>query len=463
MRLGHRLGLCGISWLGCAALAAVPTYNDFELECRANFGSAYNLPPATFFTSNTPVLNDSAAVAIKLTNLPNTLKQGIWFGGGGTGSIVFESLEDAGLSTPGLNNAGVLVMEQSFSSANGLYTYNTVTHTGGILTTQPLGASGWGSPQINNSGQVGYRASFLGAYAWVSYAGTVPVAYHAVDASVDPQSPYSYLFTPSFNNARQIAGKVRRGAAGQVGESQPDQIRIFNADGSSVLCVQDQNSDPNAPFTGFDNSVALTNSGKVAFIATLPGNVRGVFLYDGGVVKTIATPASPLVSSIEFFGPAANDAGLVAFRGFDEAGLRAIFVGDGTTLVRVIGEHDLVPTDLGTARIDQHDSSPVFGGGVSINARGDIAFNAGLTPPDNNQVEWGSGVFIAYARLAHPGDLNCDGAVNFKDINPFVEALGYAPDGAGWPYACPWLNADCNNDGVVNFKDINAFVALLGT
>lgn len=60
------------------------------------------------------------------------------------------------------------------------------------------------------------------------------------------------------------------------------------------------------------------------------------------------------------------------------------------------------------------------------------------------------------------GDLNCDGVVNFRDIDPFVAALGY-PGGAGWPYPCPWTNADVNQDGNVTFKDINAFVTALGT
>lgn len=59
------------------------------------------------------------------------------------------------------------------------------------------------------------------------------------------------------------------------------------------------------------------------------------------------------------------------------------------------------------------------------------------------------------------GDVNCDGVVDFNDINPFVEALGY-PGGQGWPYPCRWIAADCNIDGNVTFADINAFVARLG-
>jgi hypothetical protein len=63
--------------------------------------------------------------------------------------------------------------------------------------------------------------------------------------------------------------------------------------------------------------------------------------------------------------------------------------------------------------------------------------------------------------VLHPGDLNCDGSVNFGDINPFVLAL---TDPAGYSSAypnCSLLNADINGDGSVTFGDINPFVALL--
>jgi hypothetical protein len=59
------------------------------------------------------------------------------------------------------------------------------------------------------------------------------------------------------------------------------------------------------------------------------------------------------------------------------------------------------------------------------------------------------------------GDLNCDGFVDFDDINPFVMALvsqaGYE---ARYP-GCPWLNGDINGDGSVDFDDINPFVRCL--
>lgn len=61
----------------------------------------------------------------------------------------------------------------------------------------------------------------------------------------------------------------------------------------------------------------------------------------------------------------------------------------------------------------------------------------------------------------HPGDLNCDGVVDFDDISPFVLALS---DPAGYTAAypnCNVLNGDCNGDGFVDFNDINSFVTLL--
>jgi hypothetical protein len=59
------------------------------------------------------------------------------------------------------------------------------------------------------------------------------------------------------------------------------------------------------------------------------------------------------------------------------------------------------------------------------------------------------------------GDLDCNGAVNFDDINPFVLALSDpATYNAMFPY-CNVLNGDCNASGAVNFDDINAFIAIL--
>ncbi len=60
------------------------------------------------------------------------------------------------------------------------------------------------------------------------------------------------------------------------------------------------------------------------------------------------------------------------------------------------------------------------------------------------------------------GDLNCDGLVDFGDINPFVL---YLSNFGAWQAAytdCPPTNGDINGDGLYpDFGDINPFVALL--
>lgn len=60
------------------------------------------------------------------------------------------------------------------------------------------------------------------------------------------------------------------------------------------------------------------------------------------------------------------------------------------------------------------------------------------------------------------GDMNCDGAVDFDDIDPFLTALsGRAAFETLYP-DCNWLSGDIDNDGGVNSNDVDPFVALLG-
>jgi hypothetical protein len=71
--------------------------------------------------------------------------------------------------------------------------------------------------------------------------------------------------------------------------------------------------------------------------------------------------------------------------------------------------------------------------------------------------------YFRFGALPAPqaGDLNCDGTLDFQDINPFVQVL---TDGEAYQqtYSGCWPeNADINDDGSVDFGDINPFVELL--
>lgn len=61
--------------------------------------------------------------------------------------------------------------------------------------------------------------------------------------------------------------------------------------------------------------------------------------------------------------------------------------------------------------------------------------------------------------IERPGDVNCDGVVNFADISPFIAALKTPAD--QWTLPCPHSRADVNGDGEANFADISAFIAAI--
>ncbi len=61
------------------------------------------------------------------------------------------------------------------------------------------------------------------------------------------------------------------------------------------------------------------------------------------------------------------------------------------------------------------------------------------------------------------GDVNCDGVVDFGDINPFVLLLSNPSLWQETYSECRKLNGDINGDGTVNFGDINPFVNCLST
>jgi hypothetical protein len=441
--------------LSVAAAAHVPHYKEFQLQVRSNLcaneAQGFNLPCNVFFNSSTPAINDYGQVAVKLDVVGNS--QGVWFGAEGAGSIAYTSPAGAFLSDVGLNNAGYVVFPQTDAPPNGIYFYDSVTNASGLRTSLPFGTSAWGSPDVNIAGHIGFRATLGGSgQAYYSFDGTPMLALHAAEAGLDSESPFSFLFSPAFNDDRQIAAHVRLGLVGQVGNSQPDEIRLFQANGSSTIIARDADAQAGSPFAAFDSSrPAATNDGRVAFIANLAGGGRGVFLGDGTGSIQIATTATAGVTGIDFFPPAVNDHGLVAFRGTDNNNLPAIFVGNGSVLRRVIGKNDLVMTDLGMARIAQHDNSPVFGGSIGINSHADIVFSAALTPADNTLVEWGSGVFIAISDI-NPADINSDEVVNVADLLLVLFAWGNCPNP---PQTCPADIAPLpHGDGVVNVLDL---------
>ena len=114
----------------------------------------------------------------------------------------------------------------------------------------------------------------------------------------------------------------------------------------------------------------------------------------------------------------------------------------------------------------------VDGGGDMWGYGGDYEISGTIGQPDAGVVMTGGdyvlvGGFwagVVAAPESCPGDLNCDGLVDFRDINPFVLYLSnYIAWATAYP-ACNPQNGDVNGDGTYpSFGDINPFVTLLTT
>jgi hypothetical protein len=112
------------------------------------------------------------------------------------------------------------------------------------------------------------------------------------------------------------------------------------------------------------------------------------------------------------------------------------------------------------------DSWTVDGGGTSLSSGGDYTLAGTIGQPDASTTLSGgdytlTGGFWAGIVPVRVGDLNCDGVVDFFDIDPFVQLL-VSPNEylANFPNCNP-LNGDINQDGELDFFDIDPFVVLL--
>lgn len=449
----------GVLTLGTSAWAEVPEYT-LELQARTNLlgnaSGAYNVAPGNLLAGSLQIpLTDDGQLAFRLAITPEG-RQAVWWGRDGTGQRIYmlPALgEDARISDPSLNSQGTLafaVTGASSAAQNGIYQLNVASPDTVRIERVPVGASNWSSLQINEAEVIGFRASYGGGgQSYVLAGRSSPtsgwVSTLVSDNIADSSSPYSFLYSPRLNDEEQIAGVVDLAPASAEFFQE---LRIFSASVESQLVAQTRGLDVNSPVYRFASvQPALNNQGQVAFLGTARDasgrNVTTLWLWDGTDLRLIAQDGLGEIRQLEFFPPDMNDRGLVVFRAIDSANLRAVWVSDGQELKRVVSEHDIVTSDLGPARIDQETpSNPVFAGSPSINERGDVVLAAGLAPPDNDQEEWGTAVFVARAAFSQTdggvdgGSEEPDGGSGETDGGP-----GTDPDGG------PGEDPDSGTDG----------------
>ena len=388
--------------LGVACLAAVmsqaagqtlPLDYTVQLQVRAaTGGTAFNLPNFSTFNSVSPAINDAGKVAVKVTTVGLTTSPGLWFGGHGTGALVYNANDnDALMSDPFINNNNQVSFPRFASaSANddGLYVYNHSTMATTRVTNGPLGATSYANPQINDSGIVGMRVKFNLPQALFTYnIAANSFTNYVTETSGDPQSRYSFLYAPAFNNNNRIAAEAN--ITGQPTSFK--ELRIWNADGSSTLIAQGDSSTGPVYF-GFDNSISMNNNNRVAFITRTgaAASNRRIAVSDGTSTTLFPTvSAGAGFTSIDSFAPSVNDNGLVAFRGNDATGADSVFVSDGTTVQRIAGVNDVLETDIGPRQVGFLMGNP------RINNRGAVAFGLQFSAGSGG----GNAIYAAYPRL----------------------------------------------------------------
>lgn len=147
--------------MAATSLVQAQSVCDIQLQCRANFTGAFNLPDAAFFTNNTPSINDAGDVAIYISTIAGTDAKMVWYGGDGAGQIVYTSPDGASLSDVSLNNSGFIAFPQSFASPTGVIGVDGPTSVAStlVLPGAPFGATSFSSVRLDDLGRVGFRAS----------------------------------------------------------------------------------------------------------------------------------------------------------------------------------------------------------------------------------------------------------------------------------------------------------------
>ena len=124
----------------------------------------------------------------------------------------------------------------------------------------------------------------------------------------------------------------------------------------------------------------------------------------------------------------------------------------------------LTLTATATAQDLAIDWWTIDGGGDLWTVGGDFELSGTIGQPDAGVVMTGGdfaliGGFWATPTAPTPppiclGDCDCDGVIDFNDINALVAVLS-----GGDP--CRFGNVDVNGDGLIDFDDINPFVEIL--
>ena len=362
----------------------------------APVGSAF-----TFFSD--PILNGSGVVSfLGLTDGPDAIYKTSGSGlvtvvstlqtlPGSTGNFANFSINFA------LNETGTVAFSGSTNAgtATGVY-----TGSGGALTT--IAVSGQAVPglggnifsfasnlALSDSGSVAFTATTIttttaGTGEYFGSGGTLTAMATTLQTAPGTGALFGFpSVSPVLNNTGGAAFVEQNATASGV-------YTTFGSTLTTVATTLQVAPEIGGNFASFSSSIAINDSGAVAFFANNGINFstssRGIFARVGGVLSAIASTArvAPGLSGNfrRFTDPALSNSGIVVFRGETAAGAQGIYTGTGGALQTIAITGQSAPGIGGTFL--NFDTSP------AVNDLGTVAF-FGTNSADASGIYLGDG------------------------------------------------------------------------
>jgi hypothetical protein len=344
-------------------------------------------------------------------------------------------------------------------------------------------SSWFGPPQINEAGQVAFRADidtgagYDDAAVFRGTGGPVTLIAREGQAAPDGNGTLSWLWSdfPALNKSGQVAFSANlQGTSGGT----TDNRAIFRGNGGALTQIARAGQtapDGNGVFSGYNFSyTSLNNTGQAAFGLDLTGTSggtkddSGIFLGDGGPITQVAREGDITPDGTGYLGPfgtpSLNNAGEVAFTAEitgTKGGLRdgsGIFRGAGRRLTQIARTGQSAPDGNGTFSYFE------FWAG-EMNDKGQLAFRAYLTGTSGGTSD-DLGLFffdgVGLQQIARAGQSLGGSIINGLGLNnDCINELGQVAyrahliDGkeAVVLWTPPVLPGDYDLDGVVNAAD----------
>lgn len=387
-----------LALLSTLAYAAMPEYEAPELLARANIRDGHNLPPMSYLSNTSPVINNRGDVIFKLMAFDGENNQGLWLklNEEKNGKIVYTAPEVRFITDPSINAHRKVVFNlYDEGITDGLFLLDGETlKVDQVLKPEGLGVAYFTYSQVLSNGKIYFRGtSEENERSFYEFDGNLKkIIAEGVDTYGQKSS---YLFRPFLNDKGEMVFKRRLGENGEWDENKGDEILLLKPTAQNtfepVVIAKDRDADPNSFYMSFANSVSLSTNGLIAFSAVLEDSHRALIMYKDGILRNLAIEKADDLSEIELFTPKINDKGLVAFRAKDLEGKRGLYVANTEGFKKIIGEGDEVMTDLGMAKILSNPNYPGFTGEIDMNDNGEIVFSCLLVSSKDDK-EWGSAI-----------------------------------------------------------------------